>query len=427
MENKSNKKAWIVLGIAALGLLGFFIWINDGFQRHDWRMNLEEESKEPYGLHIVRTMVEQSIAKDSFLVLEEKLAESLPLNTDATSNFVFIGEAMLLDTTDMDQLLDFIAEGNTAFISSSTIPNYFMKTIFDSPCYDIEWIDYDRYYDTAVITNFLHPDLKASTYFSFPYVRANQVYNTYWEKMDESIFCDADDDYPTIISQSPDSIVDMVLFPYGEGACYLQTSPIAFTNYSLTQSQGQDYTEKVFAHLTTGPIYWDSFSNVPTSIGRGGNGYSNYLDPREGPLDYVLSQPPLAWAWYLLLSLALLYLLFRAKRRQRVIPVLEKNRNTSLEFINTISRLHFTGDNHYRIALHKMELLENFIRSKYRLSFTETKATFTKQLSQSSEIDEAIIKKIFLLYTNIKSSIFTTDKTLIELHKLTDYFYKNCR
>jgi len=34
---------------------------------------------------------------------------------------------------------------------------------------------------------------------------------------------------------------------------------------------------------------------------------------------------------------------------------------------------------------------------------------------------------MFLLYTNIKNSQFTTNKTLVELHKLTDYFYKNSR
>jgi len=149
--------------------------------------------------------------------------------------------------------------------------------------------------------------------------------------------------------------------------------------------------------------------------------------PREGPLDYILSQPPLAWAWYLLLSLGVLYLLFRAKRRQRMIPVLAQNRNTSLEFIATIGRLHFTGKNHRRIALQQMELLESFIRSKYKISTQDKTATFIKTLSSIAEIDEALLTKMFLIQTNIKSSKFTTDKTLIELHKLEDYFYKNCR
>jgi len=220
----------------------------------------------------------------------------------------------------------------------------------------------------------------------------------------------------------------MALFPYGDGAFYLQTSPIAFTNLYQTKKQGQTYTEIIMAHLPTETIYWDEFSNVPAAIGRNKNWANNDpLTPREGPLDYILSQPPLAWAWYLLLSLGLLYLLFRAKRRQRMIPVLAPNRNTSLEFISTIGRLHFTGKNHRRIALQQMDLLESFIRSKYKLSTQDKTETFIKNLSRIAEIEEALLAKMFLIQKNIKSSKFTTDKTLIELHKLTDYFYKNCR
>ena len=110
-----------------------------------------------------------------------------------------------------------------------------------------------------------------------------------------------------------------------------------------------------------------------------------------------------------------------------MIPVLAPNQNTSLAFIATIGRLHFTGKNHRRIALQQMDLLENFIRSKYRLSTQDKTAQFIKNLSHTSEIEETLIAKMFLIQKNIKSSTFTTDKTLIELHKLTDYFYKNCR
>ena len=89
--------------------------------------------------------------------------------------------------------------------------------------------------------------------------------------------------------------------------------------------------------------------------------------------------------------------------------------------------MHLKGNNHRRIALQKMDLVLAFIRNKYKLSFTETNEQFVEELSIASEIDKALLQKMFLLYTNIKSSEFTTNKTLVELHKLTDYFYKNSR
>lgn len=429
METVKENKGWIVLGITTVLLLTFFVYQNkEKFKQHDWRMSLEDKSQEPYGTFVIKEILKQSIATDSFINLKKKISKSLPKNNAPKSNFIFIGEALYLDTNDVKQLLDFVGNGNTAFISSITIPDLLMEEVYLNPCDTQYWEDYSSYYDTAVITNFSHPDLKHSTDFSFPYVYQNKVHNTYWSKMTPHIFCERKN-YPVVISQSPDSIIDMAMFPYGDGAFYLQTSPIAFTNYHLVKKNGQQYTEKVFSHLQKGPIYWDDFSHVPAAVGRGNNwaNHRNPLEPKDGPLDYILSQPPLAWAWYTLLALGLLYILFRAKRQQRMIPVIAKNRNTSLAFISTISRLHFTGDNHRRIALQKMDLMKAFIRSKYKLSYEETDTNFIKAVSDKAEIEVALIKKMFLLYTNIKSSQFTTDKTLIELHKLTDYFYKNCR
>ena len=427
MESKKQNQGWIVLGVIALLLLGFFVYQNSNNKQHNWKMDFEEESKEPYGTLVIKEIIEKAVVTDSFLVLDKKIGENLPENFEGTSSYIFIGEALLLDSSDVERLLDFVSNGNTAFISSMTIPDLLMDEVYYPSCDTLYWEDYIVYYDTAVITNFVHPDLQVTQNFSFPYVRNNRIFNTYWQQLPPHIFCKVEK-YPTIISQSPDSIVDMALFPYGNGAFYLQTSPIAFTNFYQTKKHGQVYTEKVFSHLQKETIYWDEFSNVPAAIGRNKNWANNDpLAPKDGPLDYILSQPPLAWAWYLLLALGLLYLLFRAKRRQRMIPVLEQNRNTSLEFISTIGRLHFTGKNHRRIALQQMDLLEGFIRTKYKLSAQEKTTDFIKKLSISSEIEEAVLQKMFLLQTNIKSSNFTTDKTLIQLHQLTDYFYKNCR
>jgi len=428
LETTEQKKGWIVLGIAALLLLGFFVYqYSDQFKSHDWRMSLDEESKEPYGTQIIKAVLENGVAQDSFIHLEKKIGTSLPENTVGNSNFVFIGEALLLDTADVARLLAFVENGNTVFISSLTIPDLLMEEVYFNACDTSYWEDYGTYYDTAVITNFVHPDLRATAHFSFPYVRQNKIHHFYWQKIEQYLFCEAEN-YPVVISQSPDSIVDMARFPYGNGAFYLQTSPIAFTNFYTTKENGQEYAEKAFSHLKAGKIYWDNFSNVPVAVGRSRNWSSpDPLNPSDGPLDYILAQSSLAWAWYLLLALGLLFLLFRSKRQQRMIPVLPKNRNTSLEFISTISRLHLKGNNHRRIALQKMDLVLAFIRNKYKLSFTETNEQFVEELSMASEIDKAFLQKMFLLYTNIKNSQFTTNKTLVELHKLTDYFYKNSR
>jgi hypothetical protein len=49
------------------------------------------------------------------------------------------------------------------------------------------------------------------------------------------------------------------------------------------------------------------------------------------PMRFILNNPPLRYAWYLLLLGLLIFVLFNAKRKQRIVPVIEPLKNTSLD------------------------------------------------------------------------------------------------
>lgn len=59
------------------------------------------------------------------------------------------------------------------------------------------------------------------------------------------------------------------------------------------------------------------------------------------PLDYVFSQPSLTEAWQLMLFTILLFLIFNARCRQRVIPVYKAPRNHNIEFVKLIGTLYW--------------------------------------------------------------------------------------
>jgi hypothetical protein len=125
--------------------------------------------------------------------------------------------------------------------------------------------------------------------------------------------------------------------------------------------------------------------------------------------------------------MALLYLIFRAKRRQRVIPVLEKNANTSLEFIGTIGRLFFINNNHRQLAAQKMRLFLIFVRERYHLPTKELNEQFTKGLAVRSNVPEEHILKILNLNRNIDNSGFLSEDTLVDFHRLMERFYRQCK
>ena len=135
----------------------------------------------------------------------------------------------------------------------------------------------------------------------------------------------------------------------------IHTNPIAFTSGNLLSDQNMNYVSGVLADFPQEKWYFDEYSRTSEFNGRSRNRSPHLID-NKGPLTYILKQPPLAWAWYLLLLMGLLFLIFKAKRKQRVIPVLKENTNNSLAFINTIGNLYFRKNDHKQLCEDQLQI-----------------------------------------------------------------------
>ncbi|MEM6963274.1 MAG: hypothetical protein AAF573_00825 [Bacteroidota bacterium] len=426
----NDKRPFFILGIAAVVLLLLFVFLGNGGSKYDWSENYEAESKEPYGSYVIHSMLNDYFPNNTLTNITESVDDELPLGKGEKSNYVFMGESMFLDSADVTTLLNFVNEGNNAFISSKTIPFDLMFELYYDECNLEPWDDYAGVTDTMVVFNFNHPQLKDDEGYSYKYFDANKVMEYQWHYIDSVYFCD--EPYSMVqLGTLSGNRVNFAKKEYGSGAFYLHTTPINFTNFQLLDKVGLEYANKIFSHLDEGDIYWDEYSRQGEGFGRAYNrragGGGNRSIASEESLKYILAQPSLAWAWYLSVSLGLLYLFFRAKRKQRIIPVLEQNENTSFEFISTIGRLYFLQNDHKKLCIQKMKLFLSYIRDRYNLITTNTDDTFKKKLAAKSEVDPNTINKIFDYYKNVKSSSFVSEKTLIEFHERMDLFYKNCK
>ena len=114
---------------------------------------------------------------------------------------------------------------------------------------------------------------------------------------------------------------------YGEGNFYIHVNPIVFTNYYLQNDSALVYAEKVLSYLPKGNTYVDVYNTQ--------SHYKNQSKQDKGlsPLAFILSKRSLSWAWYTLIFTTILYIVFGAKRRQRIIPLIEAKRNTTLSFV----------------------------------------------------------------------------------------------
>jgi hypothetical protein len=435
--NQKNIRYILIAAVVILGIIFFFLnYYNKGTE-FDWSENYREDNKEPYGTYVVHNLLQKQFEGKKFTTIKSHLAEKLPIKKgDDPANYVFIGEGIYLDSADLSTLLTFAENGNNVFISSKSIDNELMEEHLYSytiACDEMYWEGYTSERDTSSLLNMHHPNLIEEKGTVFKYVEDFKTVPYSWNYIDEMYFCDEDgyEDFLDIGDIDGYS-VNFVKVPYGEGNFYLHTTPLAFTNFHMIEEYGLEYADKVFAHLSDGDIYWDAYNHVgDLSNYNDGGGIDDLFNPvslsEESPLEYILSQDSLRWAWYLLLILAFLYLLFRAKRRQRIIPVKEPNTNTSLEFIETIGRLYFQQNNHLKLEEQKMKLFLNFIRERYHLTTHNVDDAFIEKLTNVSDVNLEKVKSIFALYQSHSKKGEIFEEQLINYHQAMDYFYKNCK
>jgi hypothetical protein len=428
-----NLTPYIVGAVLLVLALLFFLARGREGASYSWKEHYKPESKDPYGTYLVRNLLESYYPGEGFEIVKDSLAERLD-----SGSYVYIGDRFWLDSAALSQLLNFVDKGNQVFIACPYMPQILMDTISNLACGRMEYdsleeddysrpsIDGDLYHvtDSVVTANFQHPSLADEKGYQFRKLFLNQAQYYNWAFVPEEIFCLGQTSL-TSLGQINGNQTNFMSVAFGKGQLLLHTTPIAFTNLHLLDKRGLDYASKTFSHLKKGKIYWDErpynpFANY--ADGGGGNHAQN-----ESPLKYILSQPALAWAWYILLGMAVTYLIFRAKRRQRVIPVLEKNTNTSLEFIGTIGRLFFLQNNHRQLAAQKMRLFLIFVHERYHLPTKDLNEQFAKGLAIRSNVQEEHINKILNLNRNISNSAYLSEDTLVNFHRMMEKFYRECK
>ncbi|MFN0214042.1 MAG: hypothetical protein ACKVT2_07280 [Saprospiraceae bacterium] len=429
----------ILLAIAAIALIGamFYFVYESNKPKFDWeegswkKKGYDEKNEQPYGSLIAHRLLENYFKGKKLVDIQKNVAKELPADsTDFGHNYVFVGEAMYLDSLSTKRLLDFVATGNTAFISSKTIPFDLMTFVYFDECEDAPWNDYGMFEDTIAHFSLRTPTLPDSnTSFFFAYQNKPKSYN--WHFLETYHFCDSLPQHP--LGYLNKNWINFAEFPHGKGRFLLHTNPIAFSNFSLLRSETRPYAAGVFSHLSDGNIYWDAVSRVPEAAGRRRNGsmFSDRGLPEEHPLTYILKQPALAWAWYLIAAMAIIWLVFRAKRRQRVIPVLPKNENSSYEFISTIAHLHFREKNYAGLSSLGMRHFLSQLRERYGLvapidsetSLPRTDDNFFKKLAALSELPEMEARRVFGLHANtIKYE--PTEEMALDLHLAMEAYLK---
>lgn len=143
-----------------------------------------------------------------------------------------------------------------------------------------------------------------------------------------------------------------VSVPYGKGEVIFVSSPLLFTNYGMLEGNTFVYIFRLMSYLADLPVYRME-AYVKTDA---------MLVAEQSPFREFIKRPPLRWALYLALLGVVLFMIFTARRRQRVIPILSKPANRSLEFIQLIGTLYYQRKDHVNLVRKKFKLFAEELR-----------------------------------------------------------------
>ncbi|MFP9099327.1 DUF4350 domain-containing protein [Flavobacterium sp. RHBU_24] len=195
---------------------------------------------------------------------------------------------------------------------------------------------------------------------------------------------------------------------FGYGRIILHTQPAAFTNYYLLKDDYYKYTESVLAGIPKGAVLWQV-------------GNATYQDKRS-KLSYFLNQPAFRAFWYLGLLALLIFIFFNARRRQRVVPVINPVTNTTIDFAKTIGNLYFQEGDHHTIIDKKIIYFLEHVRNEYLIDTFSLDEKFIERLHLKSgksinDITTAVglIKKHRNNFTSTANDLAAINKAIEKL------------
>lgn len=358
----------------------------------NWKLSLDKNSKEPYGCYIAYQNLTDIFtnavirSNDNFFTRVKKINQS---NSRKKSLVISVTNQFNLSESDLDELMRYIMNGNSALILS----NNFSDTLLNYFSLQTKLIDTSsslkHFKPLSEVTMPIDISFEDSIKsFSYKGIMSNHYFDTLInEDFDNTI---------EWIGRIDKTKRNNLLEYINKGKIIIGHTPTALCNYFLLQQNNKQYYEYLLSHFSKNisEVYWISkLIQMPS------------LQERSS----ILNFPPFFKAFLVIVALLLLYTLFEAKRRQRIVENLPPLENASLEFVETVGQLYYNKGDHKNLA-EKMILfyLEN-IRTKHNVTTRELNDALAKVLSHKLNHSE-VETKSFISYLNY----IRTQPTLVE-------------
>jgi hypothetical protein len=365
-------------------------------KQYDWTVTFSPEDKNPYGGYALNELLPTALGGQRVVHSFKTLYESKD-SLRGRSLFILC-KSFVPDRPDTEVLLKHVHDGATVFISADFFYGAFADTLgiytgdsFFQGEARLFGKDTTRLRVVAAGTDSIQ---------TYAIKRGNAF--RYFQRVDS---------VPAWVLAKNDLYQPVsIRVAWGKGKLILNCTPMLFTNLHLLEGENHRFAAHLLSYLPAREAWWSEYYH----LGR---------MEIATPLRFILQTEPLRWAYYLTIGALLLFIVFEAKRKQRVIPILRPLANTTLEFIGTIGLLYYQRADHKNMAEKKAQFFFDYVRTHWGISVSPTHPDFKTALMRKSGMDEATVQALLSTLQSYAAKAQLSGEELTYLCTLIDRFY----
>ncbi len=380
-----------------------------------WVISLKKEDKKPYGTYLAYNSLKQFFPESTIQDLSRKytfsnLNDNMNYGTKGPNVMILVALNFQLSEGEWDHLRQFVRNGNEVVLFCSR-----MDTKIEADLNCIKTAGREEYrlsaQDTSENLNMLSLTGNDQKKYGYKGRYIGGSFGSFSETDDTA--SNEDETYYTLadtLGYANDK-PNCIRFQMGRGHITLHAAPLALSNYFLLQDGNINYLAGIWSTLPRNidHIYWaDFYRRVGAASAKG---LWQFPAPRKGML--------------LLLFLAIVYVLFMMKRRQRIVPIIPPLRNDSVSFVETVGRLYYNKGNNTNLAEKMIQQFLEWVRIHYFLNTNLLNDDFISHLAVKSGSTEAEAQGLVQMIIEVKhSGTKIDDAYLYQLYHTIQHFYK---
>lgn len=362
----------------------------------NWTPTYLSEDKIPYGTYILRKQIgdlfPDAVVRTAHTPIYNALKEEA---TAPSSNYLIIASRVKIDKADLAEMIKYMQAGNHIFIAAFELNGEINKRLKLEIGSDFEFQNGTKY-----PINFVNPLLKREMDFYFE----RGISAQYFSKIDTA--------KAIVLGRKYEQKANFIQYRFGKGSLFILPNPQLLTNYSLLNENGAEYAAKALSYLPqVQQLVVDEY-------------YTHPPQKDQSILRVLFKYDQLRWAYYIALLSLVVFVLYEMKRRQRIIPITDPLKNSSVEFAQVVGRVYYQQRNNKDIVEKKINYFLAYLRTKYRLKTAVLNQEFMETLYKLSGVDQNLIAQLIGLIGMLGKEVKVSDHDLIELNKLIEQFYK---